>query len=71
MSNRKRQSSEKRNRRRGLPFTFYLRRAQAERLNLVSRNRHVPKSELVRMAIDRFLLYLVDEDNMNEVGLNS
>ena len=45
----------KRPRRRGVPFTLYLSRKQAEDLDLVSRTRHVPKAELMRLALDRFL----------------
>ncbi|PYU31845.1 MAG: hypothetical protein DMG28_14060 [Acidobacteria bacterium] len=57
--------------RRGSPFTLYLRPGQAERLNLFSRKRHVAKSELVRVAIDRLLAHLEKEDSADSVGLSS
>ncbi len=40
--------------RRGKPFTVYFREAQASELDTLSRTRHVPKSELVRLALERF-----------------
>ena len=37
----------------GRPITLYLRQEQALELDTVSRNRHVAKSELIRLALDR------------------
>ena len=41
--------------RKGRPITLYLRAEQAQELEAVSRNRHVPKSELIRLGLDRLL----------------
>jgi hypothetical protein len=46
---------KKSKRRMGKPFTLYLSPRQASELETVSKSRHVPKSELVRLAFDRFL----------------
>ena len=41
--------------RRGRPITLYLRPEQAVELEAVSRRRHVAKSELIRLGLDRLL----------------
>ena len=60
-----------RSRRSGLPFTLYLRREQAARLEMLARGRHVAKSELVRVAIDRLLDELERRRQHAPVGLDS
>ncbi len=57
--------------RRGIPFTVYLRTGQAKRLRDLSRGRHVAKSELVRIAIDRFLAHLEKNGSTDSFGLSS
>lgn len=57
--------------RKGSPFTLYLRPGQAERLASFSRKRHVAKSELVRVAIDRFLASLAKDESTGPIGLSS
>lgn len=41
--------------RKGRPITLYLRQEQAQELEAVSRTRHVAKSELIRLGLDRLL----------------
>lgn len=41
--------------RKGRPITLYLRPEQARELDTVSRTRHVPKSEIIRLGLDRLL----------------
>lgn len=58
------------NRRKGSPFMLYLHLEQAQRLEKVSRKRHVPKSELIRVAIDRFLADLEQNSASDSLGVN-
>ncbi len=58
-------------RRSGSPFTLYLRRDQAARLERLARGRHVAKSELVRVAIDRLLAELEKGHSAKPIGLDS
>jgi hypothetical protein len=41
--------------RRGVPFTLYLSASQANALSTISDRRQVPKSTLVRYAVERLL----------------
>jgi hypothetical protein len=45
-------------RRNGTPFTIYFSHQQAESLNRISRERRVPKAELVRFGVDLMLAQL-------------
>lgn len=50
----------RRPRRKGTPFTMYFSDQQIECLNRVSRERRVPKAELVRIGVDLLLTHLSD-----------
>ncbi len=50
---------------------LYLRAEQIKRLDRVSKLRHVPKSELVRVAIDRFLASLKSKRPSARLGVTS
>ncbi len=50
---------------------LYLRPGQLKRLNAVSRIRHVAKSELIRIAIDRLLTELRKNLPIEPIGLDS
>ncbi len=65
--NRRRQRGPRR--RTGRPFMLYLRTEQLERLDRASKLRHVPKSELVRLAIDRFLASLESKGPSDRLGV--
>ncbi len=71
MTVKKRAHKNKTGRRKGMPFTLYLRPVQAHRLRHLSRSRHVAKSELVRMAIDRFLADVEKNGSTESLGLGS
>ena len=45
-------------RRKGTPFTIYFSDQQTENLNRISRERRVPKAELVRFGVDLMLAQL-------------
>jgi hypothetical protein len=45
-------------RRNGTPFTIYFNDQQTENLNRISRERRVPKAELVRFGVDLMLAQL-------------
>ena len=45
-------------RRKGTPFTIYFSDKQAQDLNRISRERRVPKSELVRIGVDLLLAHI-------------
>ncbi|MBI3670239.1 MAG: ribbon-helix-helix domain-containing protein [Acidobacteria bacterium] len=71
MARRRESRRSKFHQRKGSPFTLYLRPGQAERLSSLSRKRHVAKSELVRVAIDRFLASLEKDNSTDPIGLSS
>jgi Ribbon-helix-helix domain len=71
MTTRRQARRPKRKPRSGRPFMLYLRASQVERLNRLSRRRHVPKSELVRVAIDRFVASLEKSGPSESVGVAS
>jgi hypothetical protein len=45
-------------RRRGTPFTVYFSDQQTESLNRISRERRVPKAELLRIGVDLLLAHM-------------
>ena len=71
MQNKRQPGRSKPRHRKGSPFTLYLRPGQAEQLTSFSRRRHVAKSELVRVAIDRFLASLEKDESTDPIGLSS
>jgi len=48
---------------------LYLSKDQAGRLDLVSRERHVPKAEVVRLALSRLLKQLSDGEADLRLGI--
>jgi hypothetical protein len=42
----------------GVPITFYLDQALNKRLNATSKERHVGKSSIIRLAVERLLTQL-------------
>lgn len=49
------QKANSKPKRRGVPFTLYLSTSQANALSSISDRRQVPKSTLVRYAVERLL----------------
>ena len=60
---------KKKTKRRGKAFMLYLSKDQAGRLDLVSRERHVPKAEVVRLALSRLLKQLSDGEADLRLGI--
>lgn len=58
MANHQVRGALKTPRRKGTPFTMYFSDQQAEELNRISRQRRVPKAELVRLGVDLLISQL-------------
>jgi len=55
--------------RRGVPFTLYLSDGQANALSVISERRQVPKSTLVRYAVERLLVDLENGQLKLPIGI--
>jgi hypothetical protein len=53
----------------GVPFTLYLSDSQALALNHISDRRQVPKSTLVRFAVERLLIEIENGQLQLPIGL--
>ena len=63
------QKTNSKPRRSGVPFTFYLTDSQANALSDISDRRQVPKSTLVRYAVERLLIDIEDGQLKLPIGI--
>lgn len=70
MANSENRGTSKAPRRKGTPFTMYFSDQQTEELNRISRQRRVPKAELLRVAVDLLVNQLNDGQLQLPLGVD-